>query len=198
MATVRRNASVKRRRVCPADALALARRKWDSGERLDVGQLARELGVGRATLFRWFGSRENLYAEVIIEAYAQHRAHICRTAVGTGLDLLDHVVRRNLSSLASAAALRKFIEQDPEFAIRLLTSPSSPVQARTIALEVDFLREVTAGANITPRLDLDTLAYVIVRIGEAFIYADTIAGNRPDIEKAVAAIHILVSAEANP
>ena len=197
MATSRRALdSSKKRRVTPADALALASEKWARGERLEVGQLAKELGVGRATLFRWIGSRENLYAQVLGEAYAQLREYLLKTAEGTGLELLDHVVRRNLTALSEAPPLRKFIEHDPEFAIRLLTSPSSPVQARTIALEVEFLRVVTEGAKITPRLDLETLAYVIVRIGEAFVYADTIAGNSPDIEKAVAAIHILVSAEA--
>src|SRR5690242_2266002 len=52
-------------RPTPVDALALARRRWLAGERLDMGALAKELGVSRATLYSWVGSRERLIGEVI-------------------------------------------------------------------------------------------------------------------------------------
>jgi hypothetical protein len=74
-----------------------------------------------------------------------------------------------------------------------LTSNSSPVQARTIELEKQFLREIVKEAQLKPALDIDTLAYIIIRIGEAFLYADVISGRKPEIEKAVAAICILVA-----
>jgi hypothetical protein len=38
-------------RPTPLDALGLARRRWLAGERLDMGALAKELGVSRATLY---------------------------------------------------------------------------------------------------------------------------------------------------
>lgn len=182
-----------KRRATPLDALALASRKWQSGERIDIGQLAQELGVARATVFRWVGSRELLYGEVLSQAYALQRAHIVQTAKGSGIERIVHIARRNLHALSTSPPLRKFIEQDPEFAIRVLTSKSSPVQARTIELEVTSLRELLSAAKIKPRLDIDTLAYIIIRIGEAFLYADVISGRKPEIEKAVAAIRILVS-----
>ncbi|HEY4025997.1 MAG TPA: QsdR family transcriptional regulator, partial [Candidatus Dormibacteraeota bacterium] len=34
-------------------------------------------------------------------------------------------------------------------------------------------------------LDRATLAYIIVRIGESFLYADVIANNQPDVGRAV-------------
>ena len=52
-------------RPTPLDALRLARRSWLAGERLDMGALAKELGVSRATLYSWVGSRERLIGEVI-------------------------------------------------------------------------------------------------------------------------------------
>jgi AcrR family transcriptional regulator len=181
------------RKVTPLDALALASAKWQKGERLDIGQLASELGVARATLFRWVGSRERLYGEVLSQAYAARRAALFRRSSGTGVARLVDVVRRNLSGLSEFGPLRSFIQQDPEYAIRVLTSNQSPIQAHSIELEKAFLQEIVKEARLTPLLDIDTLAYVIVRIGEAELYADVISGRKPDIEKAVAAIRMLVA-----
>jgi hypothetical protein len=44
-------------------------------------------------------------------------------------------------------------------------------------------------------MDLDALAYVIVRIGESFLYRDAITGDPPDVESAITAIRILLTAE---
>jgi AcrR family transcriptional regulator len=183
-------------RVTPLNLLELATDRWLRGERLDVVQLAHELGVSRATVFRWIGSRELLYGEVLSHVYTREHQRILRAARGVGLERLVYVTRHTLKALHQATALRTFIEQDPEFAIRVLTSKSSPVQARSIALEKALLRGVVAEGKLRPQLDLDTLAYLIVRICESFLYADVLSGRTPDIEKAVAAIRILASAEA--
>jgi AcrR family transcriptional regulator len=184
-----------RARATPLDALDLATRKWLAGERIDIGKLAQELGVSRATLFRWVGTREHLYAEVLTKLYAQQREYLLKTAEGKGLDLLENIIRRNLKLLADSKPLRKFIENDPEFAIRLLTSPTGLSQQQSVDLENELLQRVIPEAGIEPQLDISTLAHMIVRIGEAFLYAPTISGYEPDLDKAVTAIRILVSAE---
>jgi AcrR family transcriptional regulator len=177
------------------DALDVATEKWLKGERLDIGRLARQLGVGRTTIFRWVGTREQLYGEVLRKVYARQRKYLLDTARGKGVELLESVVRRNLQALASSGALRKFVEDDPEFAIRLLTSPSCAPQQHSVELELGLLRRVVAEAKLKPQLELHTLAHIIVRIGEAFLYAGTIGGFKPDIEQAVSAIRILVTAQ---
>jgi AcrR family transcriptional regulator len=182
-------------RATPLDLFRLASKKWRRGERLDIGQLASELNVGRATVFRWIGSREQLYGEVLSQAYAEQRAHILKVTPGKGIERLVLVARRNLNALVEAAPLHKFIEHDPEFAIRVLTSKSSPVQARTIALERELLMDVLEQDKIKPLLSIDALAYMIVRIGESFLYAKVISGTQPEIEMAVSAIRVLASAE---
>ena len=66
------------------DALALARARFLAGERVDVQAIARELGLARATMHRWFGTREVLLGEMlaalgeerlraIARAHARHR-----------------------------------------------------------------------------------------------------------------------------
>ena len=54
-----------------------------------------------------------------------------------------------------------------------------------------------AGA-LQPALDLDDLAYLIVRIVESYLYSDVIAGRSPDIERAVEAIRVLLHAPPAP
>lgn len=36
------------------------------------------------------------------------------------------------------------------------------------------------------------MAYAIVRIGESFLYADTIAGEKPDLDKAVEIVKLML------
>src|SRR6476646_9378151 len=62
-------------RATPLDLFDLASRHWRGGRRIDVGALAGELGIGRATAFRWVGSRDLLMGEVLwAECDAQMRA----------------------------------------------------------------------------------------------------------------------------
>src|SRR5262245_25508423 len=54
-----------RRQPLPEDVLHAARRRFLRGERVDMNDLAREVGIGRATLYRWVGSRDQLLGEVL-------------------------------------------------------------------------------------------------------------------------------------
>ena len=49
----------------PDDVLALVTKLYLDGQRVDVTVVAARLGLGRATIYRWFGSREALLGEVI-------------------------------------------------------------------------------------------------------------------------------------
>jgi hypothetical protein len=56
------------------------------------------------------------------------------------------------------------------------------------------LEQGVRDGHIRPAMDVDALAYLIVRIGESFLYRDAITGEAADIEPALTAIRILVSA----
>src|SRR6201993_4601718 len=47
------------------DAFRVARRWFMAGRRIEMQELAAELGVNRATLFRWVGGRADLPGEVL-------------------------------------------------------------------------------------------------------------------------------------
>jgi len=48
-----------------------------------------------------------------------------------------------------------------------------------------------AAGRLVPPLPVPDLAYLLVRIGESFVYTDVITGDAPDAEKAHAAVTAL-------
>ena len=50
------------------DVLEAALYRYLRGKRVDIREIAAELGLGRTTIYRWFGSREELIGEVVIRA----------------------------------------------------------------------------------------------------------------------------------
>ena len=187
---------VARQRVTALDAFDAANRKWLAGERIDIGKLAEELGVSRATLFRWVGSREQLYGEVISAAFAGTIQWARRVSKGRGAALLTDVTRNLLGALIASKPLRTFVRQDPELALRIVMSSESPVEGRCVdAVRALIDAEVDAG-HLAPAMDTRSLAYVIVRIAESFLYRDVISGDDPDVATATKAIGLLFAAQA--
>src|SRR6266550_3875624 len=93
----------------PADAVKAARRRFLRKERVDMSELATELGVGRATLYRWVGSREQLLGEVLWTLSEPGLAKLRAEAKGTGAesflwsDLITGEVQPDLSKCSEAA-----------------------------------------------------------------------------------------------
>ncbi len=187
-----------KRRVTALDVFELAKRKWFAEERLDIGKLAEELGVGRATVFRWVGTREQLYGEVISAAFAQSIEWARRASTGKGPAFLTKVTDNLLRALIASQPLRTFVRQDPEFAMRIVMSSSSPVEGRVIGAVKALIDGEVAAGHLKPAMDNASLAYVIVRIAESFLYRDVISGDEPDIGTATKAIGLLFSAQAAP
>jgi len=64
-------APVRRGRPAAAsrdDVLRAALHRYLRGRRIDVQAIATELGLGRTTVYRWFGSRERLVGETVVLA----------------------------------------------------------------------------------------------------------------------------------
>ncbi|MGH2914791.1 MAG: QsdR family transcriptional regulator [Solirubrobacteraceae bacterium] len=165
------------------DVLRAARRQYLAGQRVDVTVIARELGLGRATIYRWFGSREALVGEAILQEFEALLARKRRGVSGTGapwlLEVLDGVNR----TLSRSSALRRLLEQDQLVGLRLLTSSGGYVQPRVVAAVRELIEgQVKAGAY-RPPASAETLAYALVRLMEAFLYNDAAVGIRGDHER---------------
>lgn len=181
------------RRVTPVQLFQLARRQWLAGERVEVGALAAQLGIGRATAFRWVGSRELLLGEVVWSLYAPLMERAALAVRSRGARRVAGICESSIRTMLEFAPLRRFIQQDPEYGLRLLTSKAGPVQARAIEKVRELLTFEAARGALKLPLNVDTLAYLIVRIGESFVYADVISGQRVDVGDAALAIELLLS-----
>jgi len=181
-------------RTTPLDALRVARRQWLAGERLDMGALAQTLAISRATLYTWVGSRERLIGEILWSFAEQGLRQAREEAKGTGAAYVVDVFRRFIHLNAGFTPLRRFVEQDPELALRVLTSKNSPVQARMIAASRELLEAEVSRGTLKPALGLDTLAYTLIRVAESFLYRDVIAGSDPDVDRAVEVVRVLLYA----
>jgi AcrR family transcriptional regulator len=185
-------------RPTPLDALSLARRHWFAGDRLDMGALAGELGVSRATLYSWVGSKERLIGEVIW-SFAEAGLRQARDqARGSGADYVVDVFERFIHLNAGFEPLRRFITQDPELALRLLTSKDGPIQSRMTVVARELLDEQIEAGELSPPLEVETLAYLMIRVAESFLYSDLIADDEPDVEKAVDVVRVLLYAPPPP
>src|SRR5919204_230290 len=78
--------------VTPLDALKLARERWLEAGRIDMGDLAADLGVSRATLYRWVGTKERLLGEVLWTFAEASFSDALASAHGTGADYVADVV----------------------------------------------------------------------------------------------------------
>jgi AcrR family transcriptional regulator len=153
------------------------------GRRVDVQAIAAELGLGRTTIYRWFGSREALIGEVLFAAAAPVLRQARAAARGRGARVLLDTFDRFNRSLADSPALRRFVEAERDTALRIITSGAGTLQPRIVAsIQAVIDDEVRAGAY-DPPIDTSTLAYAIVRLAEAFLFNDAVAGMRGDVDR---------------
>jgi len=163
--------------------LATALHHYLRGRRVDVQAIAGELGLGRATIYRWFGSREELIGEVLFLAAEPLLADARAGATGSGGAVLLDTFDRFNRSLADAPALLRFVEAERDAALRIITSGGGTLQPRIVrAIQEVIDEEVRAGAY-DPPVDTSTLAYAIVRLAESFLFNDAVAGMRGDVDR---------------
>jgi AcrR family transcriptional regulator len=165
------------------DVLAAAMHRYLRGERIDVQAIATELGLGRTTIYRWFGSREGLIGEVLAAA-ADPLIDAARSGAGGrgGPALLDTFDRLN-RSLADAPALRQFVEQERDAALRIITGGAGVVQQHMVGRVSALIQDEVRAGTYEPPVETATLAYAIVRLAEAFLFNDAAAGMRGDVDR---------------
>src|SRR3954451_11838868 len=153
------------------------------GKRIDVQAIAGELGLGRATIYRWFGTREELIGEVLVRAAEPLLTEARAKARGKGGDALLDTFDRFNRSLAEAPALRRFLETEREAAMRIITSGAGVVQPRMVAGIAGVIEQEVAAGRYDPPVETETLAYAIVKLAEAFLFNDAVAGMRGDVDR---------------
>ena len=165
------------------DVLDTALYRYLRGHRVDIQAIAGELGVGRTTIYRWFGSRDELLGEVLARATDPVIDAARSGARGRGgAALLDTFDRLN-RSLADAPALRTFVENERDVALRVITSGAAYLQPHMVSRIAALIEDEVRAGTYEPPVEVETLAYAIVKLAEAFLFSDVAARMRGDVDR---------------
>lgn len=164
-------------------ALECATERFLAGERIDVQAIARELGLARATMHRWFQTRELLLGELLGTLAERRLLSIRRKVAGSGPEALLETLDRFNREIVENRGMRRLLEQEPERALRALTSSDGHVQPHVVATLERLIDDEAQAGTFVPVVIPAVLAYAIVRLGEAFLYNDAVTGIRGDTDR---------------
>lgn len=177
------------------DVLELASAMFANEERVDMGTLATQLSVSRATLYRWVGSREQLLDDVLDQLTQQFVTAAHAECRGQGDERVIDFARRVMLSTFAFAPARTFVAREPELALKLILGKTGAVHRRlteglaTVAADQYPPRELAA---IEPLFD------VIVQTCTALQWSTFAVGDQPPIDDAIAIIGLVLrSARSN-
>ena len=166
------------RRPERGDAVRLAQALFLRCERVDVRRIARDLGVGRTTLYRWLGDREQLLSEVIgdLADVAWRRAE--QETGGSGIAGLQATVRRFAVLTSAHGPARHFARTEPGMALRVLLAPDGRIR-RGMRERV----ERALAAHAVPGSYAPETPDLLVEIGIALVWTPITIGEEPDLER---------------
>jgi AcrR family transcriptional regulator len=161
------------------------------GVRVDMGELAQRVGVGRATLYRWFGSREELL-DALLERFALVFLEQAREqARGEGDAWVLDVSRRLMEATVEFEPARRFVAREPQIALRLLLGEGGAVH-RTLT---QALREALADVHGKREMAaLEERIEPMVQVATALQWATFAIGDEPKIEQAIEMMALMLSA----
>jgi AcrR family transcriptional regulator len=178
------------------DALRMGRRCFQAGERMDMSAIADALGINRVTLYRWFGSRDRFVVEVIWSLARQALDAVAAEVSASGPERVVALVSGFLDLVIANTGMQRWLADEGEHAMRLLTRHETDFQPRLIAAIERVLTEEAGAGRLDLPVDLHELAYVIVRLIESYTYLDLITGERPDARRAEPILRMLLRLDA--
>lgn len=172
-----------------AHVLEYARRLFVHGERVDMGTVADGLGIGRSTLYRWMGDRDQLLGEVLAELSEYTWAQVTERAGGSGVDRGLEIIRLFMEVTSSFEPLTRFAQREPAAALRVLMSPDGAVACN---LRAGFRRALDENLSreLTP-VDAE-MVDIMVQLATALEWSPIVIGEQPAIDRAVQLMRGLV------
>jgi AcrR family transcriptional regulator len=174
------------------DALRLGRHTFIAGERIDMSALADGLGVNRVTLYRWIGSRDQLLVEVVWSLAQRALTTASAATSERGPERIVQIATRFIELVIADHGMQRWLADEGEHAMRLLTRHETSFQARLIAAFEGLLADEAGAGRLDLPVDLDDLAYVLVRLIESYIYLDLITGQDPRTRSAEPILRMLL------
>ena len=180
------------------DLHSLARQWFIGAKRIELQKLAMELGISRATAYRWAGSAEQLVGQVLASLVDDTFNQIVQRTSNRGSERVLEVLERGMRYAHEFQALRQFLAKDAQVGLKIVASKHSPVQQRTIAnLEQLLEAEVNYGYMTLPVYPA-VMAYALTRMTESFLYADLIVGATPDLDNASKILKLMLRQDTQP
>ena len=180
----------------PVDLESLARQWFLGAKRIELQKLAVELGISRATAYRWAGSAEQLVGQVLASLVDDTYEQIIQRTTSTGSERVLEVLERGMRSANEFQPLRQFLAKDAQLGLKIVASRHGPVQGRTIANIQKLLEEEVDAGHMTLPVAPDVMAYALTRIAESFLYADLITGATPELDNASEILKLMLRQEA--
>jgi AcrR family transcriptional regulator len=170
------------RRPTRQDAIERARALFLASERVDLQALTRHLGVGRATLHRWVGTRELLLTEVLAGLATEFVELAYRQARGDGDELVLDFARHVMELTFHSAPVRHFVASEPQLALRLILAEGGVVHGRL----AEGLRRVLVDTRSAAEVQqLEGFVHTFVQLGTALEWATFAIGDRPQMERVI-------------
>ncbi|OGB21456.1 MAG: hypothetical protein A3I66_18105 [Burkholderiales bacterium RIFCSPLOWO2_02_FULL_57_36] len=144
-----------------------------------MSALAAELGIGRATLYRWTGDREQLIKEVLAiflqDTFAWIDRRLDKEKI-EGPERFARAVEDMIRALTKSKPVYWLLRNEPDVALRILTGGGvNSLQTVTMEKLVGIIEQEVEKGNYRPRLEPRLLAYTTVRLVDSFVYGDIIA-----------------------
>lgn len=175
----------------PHDVVEAATGCYLRGEPLDMSALAAQLGIGRATLYRWVGNREELLARVIAETSEGTFRSVVKDAKGEGVAFVVDAIGRFMHAVASAEPLAVLTQREPLLFIRLAMSPGV-IEERAALFVGELLDQEVAAGRLELQLPVPVMAEAIVRLCDAHLYANLLGRGAPEISTALDLVTLLL------
>ena len=157
-----------------------------------MSALAAELGVNRVTLYRWVGSRDQLLVEVIWSMARRTLDDVAAAVTERGAERIVQIVTRFVEAVITNAGMQRWLAEEGEHAMRLLTRHDTDFQPRLIDAVLELLTDERDAGRLDLPVELPEVAYVIVRLIESYTYLDLITGERPDAQRAEPILRLLL------
>lgn len=184
------------RKTSSDDAYAAAKAVLLKGRKLDMAALAAQLGIGRATLYRWTGDRERLIRDVLahfLKDTFQWLDRIVAQRKLAGAERIAVEIEEMMRLLTQSKAVRGLLRNEPDVALRILTGrgPGS-LQEKSMARLLRIVELECASGGYRPRIDSRLLAKTVIHLVNSYVYGNTIAGMDVDLKEAGKVIRSLL------
>jgi AcrR family transcriptional regulator len=180
----------------PLDALALARKRFLANEPLDMSSMAAELGVSRATLHRWVGTRLELLAEVAVELCERSlRTAVEESRPAQGTALLVAAFTQFAGYPATRRLMTEHFERESGRSVRALVDPEGLVRPRLLAVFQDL---IVAQTNWPVDDGLATVSDAALRLVESHLWLGCLVGRRLDVPLLRAQLELVFKREEIP